>query len=113
MVTQYIAAAWRRSVHMFELHYGLIRISRCSLGKLSLKFNPQQISASIPSFVFIVLLAGFHSAFAQTAKISVNVSSEVNVLTATSIGIPAALFDAAAFSPATAPYLRLAGAGLL
>lgn len=48
------------------------------------------------------------SAFAQ-ANVSIDLSKAVNLLTDTSIGVPAVMFNADAFNPAGVPYLRVAG----
>ena len=49
-------------------------------------------------------------AFAQNrANVSVDLGRAVNVLTDTSLGVPALTFDGNSFNKAGAPYLRAAG----
>ncbi len=60
----------------------------------------------IIALVVLALMTG--SAFAQ-AKVSIDLSKGVNILTDASIGAPAAMSDAAAFEPAGVPYLHAAG----
>jgi len=49
-------------------------------------------------------------AAAQTqAKVTVNLAKELNILTSTSIGGPANMYDGGAFNTATGPYLKAAG----
>lgn len=53
------------------------------------------------------------SASAQTARVTIDFSKDVNLLTTTSLGLPAVLHDANSFSPASIPYLRASGATTL
>lgn len=46
---------------------------------------------------------------AENAKVTVALDKPVNVLTATSLALPALMHDADAFKPASAPFTRLAG----
>lgn len=52
-------------------------------------------------------------ASAQAVKVNVDLDKSVNILTTTTIGLPAVMFDSAAFKPDTAPYTHLAGANLI
>jgi len=61
------------------------------------KFSALCISLSLP-------------AFAQNrANVSIDLGRDVNVLTDTSLGVPASTFDANSFNPAGVPFLRAAG----
>jgi hypothetical protein len=58
----------------------------------------------------LLLLFAVSPALSQSrAKVSIDLSKPVNVLTDTSIGVPAFTFDADDFNPAGIPYLRAAG----
>ncbi len=62
--------------------------------------------ARIIALVVIACTSG--SAFAQ-AKVSIDLSKAVNILTDASIGVPAVMSNGDAFSPAGLPYLHAAG----
>ena len=71
-----------------------------------------QSPSILPLLFFTCTIAVVTSgiALAQTqAKVTVNLGKELNILTSTSIGAPAGLYDGGAFSTATAPYLKAAG----
>jgi hypothetical protein len=45
----------------------------------------------------------------QAAKVTIDLSKEVNILTSTSLGVPAVMHSGDSFSPAVIPYLRVSG----
>ncbi len=50
-----------------------------------------------------------NSAYAQTVKVTVDLSKQINILTSTSIGVPAVMSDGNAFNPDSGQYLKAAG----
>ncbi|MDP9051146.1 MAG: hypothetical protein M3O31_10590 [Acidobacteriota bacterium] len=59
---------------------------------------------------FVVALCAGGMAAAQTnAKVTVNLAKELNILTSTSVGVPAIMSDGNTFNLATASYLKVAG----
>jgi hypothetical protein len=61
----------------------------------------------------VVLLCTANSAFAGETKVNVDLGKPINILTNTSIGLPATMSDGDAFKPAAAQFTRLAGATLI
>ena len=61
----------------------------------------------------VVLLSVACPAFAGESKVTVDLSKTINILTNTSVGLPAVMSDGDAFKPAAAPFLRLAGVSVL
>ena len=61
-------------------------------------------------FPLVAMLCVANTAFAGEAKVTVELGKTINILTNTSIGLPAAMFDGDAFNPAAAQFTRLAGA---
>ena len=57
----------------------------------------------------LCLLLGIPAFGQNRANVSVDLSNMVNILTDTSLGVPALMFDASSFNPAALPYLRVAG----
>jgi len=55
------------------------------------------------------LLLGMQSSAQNRANVSVDLGNPVNVLTDTSLGLPASMSDSNSFNPASLPYLRVAG----
>jgi len=64
-------------------------------------------------FTLVVLLSVANSAFAEESKVTVELGKTINILTSTSIGLPATMFDGDAFMPAAAQFTRLAGATVI
>jgi hypothetical protein len=65
------------------------------------------------SLTWFVLLCAVKLVFAGESKVNVELGRTVNILTSTSIGLPAIMNDGDAFKPAAAQYTRLAGATVL
>jgi hypothetical protein len=73
------------------------------------------ISCFLPSVRSVTALCGLHAlsvagVLGQGIRVTVELDKSVNVLTASSFGLPADMFDGGSFDPAAAPYTRLAGA---
>ena len=66
--------------------------------------------AILPLFVWVLLAA---SAKAEKAKVTVDLGKTVNILTNTSIALPASMFDGDAFQPASARFTGLSGATVI
>lgn len=78
----------------------MAQILKRTLGELAFA------AARMIALVVLALMTGSSSA---QAKVSIDLSKAVNILTDASIGVPAALSDAAAFDPTGVPYLHAAG----
>jgi len=70
-------------------------------------FSPRRTLFTACSVGLIALAC---TAQAQSVRVAVDLNQNINVFSPISLGMPAAMFDAASFNPAAAPYLRLAGA---
>jgi hypothetical protein len=75
------------------------------------RFRKSRLPLQVLALVSLCIFAALASA--QTAKVTVDLDKSVNVLTPTTIGLPAVMYDGSAFKPETAPYTRLAGANVI
>jgi len=67
----------------------------------------------IAALTLVALLFAANPAFSAEAKVTVELGNTINILTTTSIGLPATMSDNDAFKPAAAQFTRLAGATVL
>src|SRR5271157_336956 len=72
-----------------------------------------RIRSRVAILSLLVLLCTINSAFAGETKVNVDLGKTVNILTNTSIGLPATMNDGDAFKPATAQFTRLTGATVI
>jgi hypothetical protein len=74
-------------------------------------FRAQPLSnlLTVCSGVALAISAGGIAPAQTQAKVTVNLGKELNILTSTSIGAPANMYDGGAFNTATGPYLKAAG----
>jgi hypothetical protein len=68
------------------------------------------IRSRVAALPLVALLCAANPGFAGEAKVAVELGNTINILTNTSIGMPATMFDGDAFKPAAAQFTRLAGA---
>ena len=78
------------------------------------KCNHPEIARCLPVIAtLLVSLAMAKPAGASDAKVTVDLGKTLNILTDSSIGLPASMFDGDAFKPGSARYTRLAGADVI
>ncbi len=71
------------------------------------------IRSHVAILPLVVLLCAANFAFAGETKVAVDLGKPINILTNTSIGLPASMNDGDAFKPAAAQFTRLTGATVL
>jgi hypothetical protein len=77
--------------------------------KLAIELGKRHHRASLVQAGVLCLLLSIPAFGQNRANVSVDLSNMVNILTDTSLGVPASMFEADSFNPAGLPYLRVAG----